>query len=1065
MNGWLVGGLFAIIFMYVYRMLVKPSGLREEQGARPALAVMVLAGLAVRFVMAYQIPGFDIDVGTFKAWAGIVASEGPGKFYSSASFSDYPPGYMYVLYVIGLLQRGLALGWDSAAMNILIKTPAMLADAAIAILLYRWAEAGKQTQLALGAAALVLFNPAFLINSAAWGQVDSFFALFVILFVRWLERDKWPAAGIIYALAVLIKPQALLFGPLIALIMWRRRRWQEGALGALYGLAAFVLGALPFTGLTGLPKLGGLYFNTLASYPYASLNAYNLMSLAGGNFVQLSERFGPLTYGTWSIVLMAGTYAAVAWLYLKSKDTNERLALLAGATIILVFVLTAKMHERYLFYALPLLIIGAQQWKDKRLLWLIFGWSLLFFANVQQALSSSYSKIYHLPAADPQLLAGSAAAVLLLGYTLMVLHSIFMREKVVSWELQNGSGQQPGGKKGRGAQQAGGIRQPVSSSTSFFTGWLFPLDTDSSNRLDRELNENRTWRRLDLLLLGSLLLVYTILAFIHLGDSKAPQTAWEPQTTGESVLIAWSEAHQLARMNSFAGIGDGSLRAELSDDGVTWRDEVNVEINVFKGFSWQSALLDKPARFARVTVVKPGFTLYELAFFAREGGQPLQPDRVTVIQPGTNVSATGVPASPEAQEAAAKLFDEPLQTAFQPSYLNGAYFDEVYYVRAAYELLHGMTPYESTHPPLGKWLIAMGVSVFGFHPFGWRIVGTLFGVAMIAVMYWLAKRCFGKSKYAFAAAFLLTFDSLHFVQTRIATIDVYTVFFTLLMFGFMLSFVDAVKRGAGPVQQLVPFALSGISFGLGAAVKWNAVYAGLGLLVLWLWAAYQTGREDRRRLVPLVFWSMVFFVVIPIVIYCATFVPQVTAAGSTQVLADIWQAQKQMYAYHSQLHAEHPFSSPWWQWPVMTRPVWYFAGVHMPPGVISSIVAIGNPLVWWLGFAAVLALMAVAVRNRTRLPVFVCVAFFSQLVPWMFVQRLTFLYHYFPLLPFSILALVYAYRYVEESARQHRRIAIIYLVLVALVFFLFYPVLSGAEVSTGYAQQLRWFKSWYFFSG
>ena len=135
------------------------------------------------------------------------------------------------------------------------------------------------------------------------------------------------------------------------------------------------------------------------------------------------------------------------------------------------------------------------------------------------------------------------------------------------------------------------------------------------------------------------------------------------------------------------------------------------------------------------------------------------------------------------------LVDEQDTVPEEPSYFNGMIFDEIYHARTAYENIHNMSVYEWTHPPLGKLIIALGILIFGMKPFGWRIMGALFGVAMVPLMYVFAKRIFKRTDFAFITAGLWAFDCMHFTQTRIATIDVYGVFFILLMFFFMYEYV------------------------------------------------------------------------------------------------------------------------------------------------------------------------------------------------------------------------------------------------------------------------------------
>ena len=159
-------------------------------------------------------------------------------------------------------------------------------------------------------------------------------------------------------------------------------------------------------------------------------------------------------------------------------------------------------------------------------------------------------------------------------------------------------------------------------------------------------------------------------------------------------------------------------------------------------------------------------------------------------------------------------------------------FDEIYHARTAYEHIHNMSVYEWTHPPLGKLIITLGILIFGMNPFGWRIMGTLFGIAMVPILYVFAKRMLRRTDYALLAAGLWAFDCMHFTQTRIATIDVYGVFFILLMFLFMYEYIRRPYLTTPLKEKFRYLALSGLSFGLGVASNRIGCDAGAGLAVL-----------------------------------------------------------------------------------------------------------------------------------------------------------------------------------------------------------------------------------------
>ena len=136
-----------------------------------------------------------------------------------------------------------------------------------------------------------------------------------------------------------------------------------------------------------------------------------------------------------------------------------------------------------------------------------------------------------------------------------------------------------------------------------------------------------------------------------------------------------------------------------------------------------------------------------------------------------------------------ELFDEQDLFPEVPTYMSGTMFDEVYHGRTAYEFIHHLTTYETTHPHFGKILISLGIRLFGMTPFGWRFMSAVFGILIIGVLYLFAKRLFDNTFVATATAALLTFDCMHYNLSRIATIDIFAAFFILLMYFFMYEYI------------------------------------------------------------------------------------------------------------------------------------------------------------------------------------------------------------------------------------------------------------------------------------
>jgi 4-amino-4-deoxy-L-arabinose transferase-like glycosyltransferase len=186
-----------------------------------ALVAILILGLAFRLIIAYVLlpgSGFGSDRSSFEGWANDLATGGPFGFYDRASFIDYTPGYLYVLWLGGLFVQAIGgVGFD------LIKLPAMLSDVVVAWLIHSIVrELGGSRRAALIGATLFLINPVTWFDSAIWGQVDSVGVIFVLLSVRDLWRRRPERASFWAVVAAIVKPQLGILVPIIAVVLLRR---------------------------------------------------------------------------------------------------------------------------------------------------------------------------------------------------------------------------------------------------------------------------------------------------------------------------------------------------------------------------------------------------------------------------------------------------------------------------------------------------------------------------------------------------------------------------------------------------------------------------------------------------------------------------------------------------------------------------------------------------------------------------------------------------------------------------------------------------------------------------
>ena len=584
---------------------------------------------------------------------------------------------------------------------------------------------------------------------------------------------------------------------------------------------------------------------------------------------------------------------------------------------------------------------------------------------------------------------------------------------------------------------------------------LRPLDMPPpppGRKRPRLLREDRSRRltRKDALPMLLITLLYACTAFFRLGSFTDPQT-FVPMAETEAVLTL-PEGALPSQLVLYPGVGIGGYTIEYSEDGETYERVDSFVQDHVAVLKWASLCPETELRPRAIRI-------------SGSYGHPWLGEVLVLDGDGQPVAfQCSIPALCDEQETMPESF----------TFQNSSYFDEIYHARTAWEHLNGVSPYETTHPPLGKEIIGIGILLFGMTPFGWRFSGTLFGVLMLPLLYILLKRLFGGRLIPSLGTVIFATDFMHYVQTRIATIDTYSVFFILLMYLFMYLWLTE--------DRLWALALCGVSFGLGAASKWTSLYAGAGLALLWLvhWIGrFRSARKERMEpekeeaVLPAFLWNvlfcLIFFIAVPGLIYLLSYIPYARAAGtpifSKQFLILVYNNQYYMFTYHSQsvLGSTHPFSSNWYQWLIDARPILYVleyptADTHI------SIAAWLNPVLCWGGLMSLPVLIWMATLRRDRRAGFILVGYLSQLLPWIPVPRLTFAYHYFPSALFLTLSLSYMMALLRENRRRWRVSAITLTAGSAALFVLFFPVLNGLPVKAELVPILyKWLPSWPFY--
>lgn len=336
---------------------------------------LIIAGLTLRLLLAL-LPGFQFDMGDWLAWAVRLDYFNFSNFYSKDFFTDYTPGYLYVLSLLGFLKSAITI--PDNTFYFLLKIPAIIAELAMGILIYKEVKSYLSKSWATIALVLIIFNPALFFNSSVWGQVDSISTLLMVLTVLTLKNNHLIKSSIFFGLALLVKPQAIALLPLFVFFLIRNLRLANLFKLLIPGLLVIFIFSYPFFPDQTLISLGQHIINSANTYPYTSVNAYNFWGI-GGFWISDKPLWNNLSYNNWGYILLSVYWIIIAFLFVKKRLSIYAVAALATLGF---FFFPTRVHERYLYPAIIFLILLSVTYKSKLLLFLTGLLSLLHFLNL-----------------------------------------------------------------------------------------------------------------------------------------------------------------------------------------------------------------------------------------------------------------------------------------------------------------------------------------------------------------------------------------------------------------------------------------------------------------------------------------------------------------------------------------------------------------------------------------------------------------------------------------------------------------------------------------------------------
>lgn len=228
-------------------------------------------------------------------------------------------------------------------------------------------------------------------------------------------------------------------------------------------------------------------------------------------------------------------------------------------------------------------------------------------------------------------------------------------------------------------------------------------------------------RKTDLLAVSIITLIYALLAFTALGDKAAPENPYIFSSEVSYVEINLSSPTRISQVAAFHGLHTGDIKLEyLYEDAEDFTEVGHLNQEYSQLFKWRYAEIEQ------------GSTKTPIVAIRLTASRSLNLNELVLLDlSGAPIPAEKIDINPEI----APLFDEAELLPEHFSFLNSSYFDEIYHARTALEHIEGVWPYEITHPPLGKILIALGIKLFGMNPFGWRFSGTVIGILMLPILY------------------------------------------------------------------------------------------------------------------------------------------------------------------------------------------------------------------------------------------------------------------------------------------------------------------------------------------
>ncbi|MEI6131524.1 MAG: glycosyltransferase family 39 protein [Bacillota bacterium] len=393
-----------LLFVGLYFSVLNKIDL-SKNNAFHFLVISIAIIFFVKIIISTYAKGLSIDVNLFTFWAKDAGKDLIGFYKPAPFFCDYPPLYITILAIFNKLTL---IGIPEI---ITIRLPALFAEIGVSLLIFKIAS--KQSKYVLGLFLALAFslNPLVIFDASLWGQMDSVLAFFIVLaiYLTTITHKRFPSlyfilSAVVFASALLIKPQALFFFPILIFALLKNKKFLPILYAGFAGVVTITLIVLPFQ-KNNMPVVSGildwpvvrdfvwivnLFIGTAGGYTYATVNAATTYFPLGKNWVfdspqpkdpnAIYEKVFGLDLATFGLILVGLVILIAAFVFLKGKHPGipwlTAAFLNAG-----IFMTATRMHERYMFTVVVLLIVAFIYTKDLIVPFLIALFTLTIYIN------------------------------------------------------------------------------------------------------------------------------------------------------------------------------------------------------------------------------------------------------------------------------------------------------------------------------------------------------------------------------------------------------------------------------------------------------------------------------------------------------------------------------------------------------------------------------------------------------------------------------------------------------------------------------------------------------------